>query len=293
MTLAWSTPLSHADKIVLLALSDNANDEGFCYPSIATLSRKCGLEERSIHRVIARLEDAGHVTRRERPGRSTVYTVHPLVPATPDRPSPRQKVTPTEGHTDAPSGASDLKSAPPLTNSQTTPDRPSPITVIEPSVEPSLNRQRRKNAHRLPDGFELTEQRREIAKAEKVDPVREFSRFRDHWSAASGANARKHDWDAAWRNWCRKSADMRPLITRGPSGAGVSPAQLEADGLRKLMDRREAIGIPDFRDPTTGETSAQYRQAQDAECNRLMVEKERRRATRNIADLTAAKRMST
>jgi hypothetical protein len=65
-------------------------------------------------------------------------------------------------------------------------------------------------ARRLPDDFSLTEQRRAIARAERADADREFAKFTDHWRAASGANARKHDWDAAWRNWCRKSQDMRP-----------------------------------------------------------------------------------
>jgi hypothetical protein len=70
-------------------------------------------------------------------------------------------------------------------------------------------------ARRLPDDFSLTEQRRAIARAERADADREFAKFTDHWRAASGANARKHDWDAAWRNWCRKAQDMRPN-GRGP-----------------------------------------------------------------------------
>lgn len=65
-------------------------------------------------------------------------------------------------------------------------------------------------ATRLPADFELTEQRRAIAQKEGAEPEREFARFTDHWRAASGANARKHDWDAAWRNWCRKALDMKP-----------------------------------------------------------------------------------
>jgi hypothetical protein len=162
---------------------------------------------------------------------------------------------------------------------------------MESSVESSLNRQVRKTAQRLPDGFELNEERRAVAVKEKVDAEREFGRFRDHWLAASGANARKHNWDAAWRNWCRKAADMRqPTIVRGT--ASVSPAQLEAEGLQKLAARRRAIGIPDFRDPNPGETAAQYCQAQNTECNRLMVEKERLKAARSIANLAAAKRIS-
>lgn len=65
-------------------------------------------------------------------------------------------------------------------------------------------------ATRLPADFELTESRREVATREGVDPDREFPRFTDYWRASSGANARKHDWDATWRNWCRKALDMRP-----------------------------------------------------------------------------------
>jgi hypothetical protein len=69
---------------------------------------------------------------------------------------------------------------------------------------------RAQTARRLPDGFELTEGRKEIARKEGADPEREFAKFSDHWLAASGSNARKHDWDAAWRNWCRKAADFSP-----------------------------------------------------------------------------------
>lgn len=40
-----------------------------------------------------------------------------------------------------------------------------------------------------------------------LDAKREFEKFRDHWLAASGANAVKMDWYAAWRNWLRKAED--------------------------------------------------------------------------------------
>jgi hypothetical protein len=66
---------------------------------------------------------------------------------------------------------------------------------------------------RLPEDFSLTADRRAVAEAERIDPERTFAKFRDHWAAASGANARKRDWDAAWRNWCRTEAD------RGKPGA--------------------------------------------------------------------------
>lgn len=65
-------------------------------------------------------------------------------------------------------------------------------------------------ARRLPEDFDLSEERKATAKVEGADAEREFAKFCDHWRAASGANARKHDWDAAWRNWCRKSLDFKP-----------------------------------------------------------------------------------
>lgn len=85
--------------------------------------------------------------------------------------------------------------------------------------EPSGNlgeARKRASAARLSEDFSLTPKRREVAEAERVDADREFAKFRDHWAAASGANARKNDWDAAWRNWCRKAADFRP---RAPPGS--------------------------------------------------------------------------
>lgn len=62
-------------------------------------------------------------------------------------------------------------------------------------------------ASRLPDDFELTPERRRVAEAEHLDPERVFAKFCDYWRAESGARARKLDWDATWRNWCRTESD--------------------------------------------------------------------------------------
>lgn len=37
-----------------------------------------------------------------------------------------------------------------------------------------------------------------------VNPDQVLPKFRDYWRAASGANAVKADWQATWRNWCRR-----------------------------------------------------------------------------------------
>jgi hypothetical protein len=77
---------------------------------------------------------------------------------------------------------------------------------IDRCAQPS----RAPTATRLPADFDLNPQRRAIAEAEKADPDREFANFTDHWRSASGAKARKHDWDATWRIWCRRAADFKP-----------------------------------------------------------------------------------
>jgi len=53
---------------------------------------------------------------------------------------------------------------------------------------------------------------------------RELGRFRDWAASATGPNAVKSDWQAAWRNWLRKAEDegryARPLSPKsaGPPG---------------------------------------------------------------------------
>lgn len=75
MTAAWEVSLPHADKLLLIALADNANDEGHCCPSVATLGCKCGMDDPTVQRVVARLVGGGHVTVMPQAGRSNDYLV--------------------------------------------------------------------------------------------------------------------------------------------------------------------------------------------------------------------------
>jgi hypothetical protein len=52
---------SGTDLLVLLALADNANDEGECWPSMATIGRKCRVDTRTARRRIRSLEEIGEV----------------------------------------------------------------------------------------------------------------------------------------------------------------------------------------------------------------------------------------
>lgn len=92
-------------------------------------------------------------------------------------------------------------------------------------------RGKRATATRIPGDFELTGSRMDIAVAEGVDPIRTIAKFVDYWKSASGAKARKLDWDATWRNWCRTEADR---FNRNGSATAAKPYR------RKTADELEA-----------------------------------------------------
>lgn len=132
MTLVWKSDFSSGQKMVLLALCDNANDQGECYPSISMLAKKCSMSERSVFNHIADLEKIGAVKRENRTGRSTIYTIDPCKFCTPANSAPLQPLHPTPA-----------KSAPtPLQILHPTPATVAPITINEPSIEPSGNQKK-------------------------------------------------------------------------------------------------------------------------------------------------------
>ncbi len=72
---AIAMPLPPARRAVLLALADMANHAGTCWPSIATLARRACLSVRSIFTHLKALEGMGLLTRRQRIGRSSLYSL--------------------------------------------------------------------------------------------------------------------------------------------------------------------------------------------------------------------------
>jgi len=52
MNWAWEQNLAPSTKLVLLALADIADDSGYCWPSITTLSKKVGVSYRTVQRIL-------------------------------------------------------------------------------------------------------------------------------------------------------------------------------------------------------------------------------------------------
>lgn len=87
MSRVWEYgPEKQADRFVLLAISDYANDDGECWPSIAGICRKTCMSERGVQTIIRRLECEGWLEIETGKGRRncnlyTVKTPHHMHPA--------------------------------------------------------------------------------------------------------------------------------------------------------------------------------------------------------------------
>lgn len=155
---AWKQQPEHAsDKIVLVALADNAWEDGSnAWPSVRVLAGKSGFSERTVQRSLQRLVAAGYVSvqleAQPKKSRPTTYrldlsrppeSVSPPVTVTP---APSDVVTPPPGDMVTPPGDTD---APPLVTLSASP----PVTV---SPEPL------KNPKEQPSGKELVAFRADV-----------------------------------------------------------------------------------------------------------------------------------
>lgn len=96
MTVVWEIELPPGEKLVLLALADQANDDGRnCWPSVETICHRSGQGERTVRRALQSLESKGILTRNHREGTSTQYHVHPCQIGTPAETAPLPKTTKT------------------------------------------------------------------------------------------------------------------------------------------------------------------------------------------------------
>lgn len=137
MAAAWEIApktLPKGCKFLLIALCDNANDQGMCYPSIEYLANKCEMCTRTVQNHVQWLAEHGYLTLEERKGRSTIYTIdyaallHPPMVQTETKSSsvvshPRKICTP------ASSSKTPAKFAPTPANFSKTPAKFAPITI--------------------------------------------------------------------------------------------------------------------------------------------------------------------
>ena len=98
MTAVWDhSSQKGSDLLVLLALADNAQDDGSLgkfSPGIETIARRARMTARSVQRVLSRLESSGELTIERVKGRTNKYRLNLEVIRESEGADPRQDVTP-------------------------------------------------------------------------------------------------------------------------------------------------------------------------------------------------------
>ena len=94
MASAWDLDIPSTEKMVLMCLCDFANDDGGnCWPSIATLARKCSKSERTVQGAVRWLEDNGYLKTCDQVGKRRDYLLNPRKICTPAESAPKPSRT--------------------------------------------------------------------------------------------------------------------------------------------------------------------------------------------------------
>jgi len=224
MAAIWQAgPADQSERFVLLALADNANDDGECWPSVATIARKTCMAERSVRRVFKRLCESGWLAIEAGGGRKNcnLYRIKTLTLGQPDqRSAPCKNPDPGSLNPDPGSLNPDPGSAEPSR------------TIIEPSLESSAQSKGNDDAERksgsdetldhatgtakrktgtakraIGERAEPTEKDIQHAEQHGIDWRAEWPKFRDYHIRAE-TRTTDRGWRATWRSWCRKAVEF-------------------------------------------------------------------------------------
>lgn len=148
MHWAWTVVLQPAPKLVLMALADEADDRGFCFPSVRHLAHKCSISERSVQRIVRLLVAHAYVSiqARFRKDRARTSNGYQLAIETP----------PTNRHRDPDRAVADPATAASRglrRTCQEAPDIVVAVTTTEPVSEPKLRPQPSRIGELVSEGF--------------------------------------------------------------------------------------------------------------------------------------------
>lgn len=78
INMVWDTPCkTHTQKLVLVALADNSNDQRICWPGIDYLAKRCDLSRQGVMSQIDALVEQGHLKVKKSDGKVNVYELFP------------------------------------------------------------------------------------------------------------------------------------------------------------------------------------------------------------------------
>lgn len=125
--------------------------------------------------------------------------------------------------------------------------RPDAAPAATPPPPKAAKASKSSTATRLPDDWQLPQSWGQWAMAERQDLSaddvrREAQVFADYWHAKAGADARKLDWQATWRNWVRRADGRATTPRRGAGGQAIDPhAPIETYAQRAARQRVEEV----------------------------------------------------
>lgn len=120
-----------SERLVLLALADQANDQGYCWPSLETIAIKCNLKRRYVIDLVKALTEKGKIEREQRSENGLHTSTMYRVVVRRDTPRSEEERTTVVRNSSPPSEA-DL----------TTGSEAERTRVVRPaSLKPSFNRQ--------------------------------------------------------------------------------------------------------------------------------------------------------
>ncbi len=214
-------------KLVLLSLADHANVTGYCWPSIARLSKRTGLSRATIFRSIETLTGLGLVAQAYEQGKVNKYNL--ILPVS---------------SCDQSHGDTSIMVIPDPSQIETTPvsscDQTSLMVRPEPSLtikEPPSKRARAISADWKPDENLLAWA---VERAPNVDTNIESEKFINYY--LSKGDARK-DWAASWRNWIiRATRDYTNGGSRFPTRSDTRRTR-NSERIDAAMARRDGSSI--------------------------------------------------
>jgi hypothetical protein len=186
---------------VYAALASHTGPGGI-HPSQATIAAEAHCSERQVRSALADLDAIGRAT--------NGYVLHPHGRLADDEES--MEVAAHDAGTSE-VAAQSFEVAAHSAGGSGTQVQSRPLIEEEPIKKNPLEEVGpRKRGERIPEPFFLTSKMRAWAADEVpgLDVDAHTREFVDHWRAASGQNAVKRDWVAAWRNWMRKAHRWAP-----------------------------------------------------------------------------------
>lgn len=239
ITWALRQPITHSSaKFVLVVLANCASAEkAHAWPSVAYLSSATGQDRKTVMANMQRLQEWGLIEDTgKRVGDTKQIVVYKLI-CGPDLFTENQTV-PKTGQSQK-RDSTENGTVPKTAGNSTVFPGNSPKNGTRNRQEPKGTKEgeaRSPSGSRLPTDWQPSEADSEFAKANRpdLDVKAEADKFRDYWHGLAGADARKADWSATWRNWIRRADTPKGTAAAATASAPAPPRDWRKPSESKL-----------------------------------------------------------